>query len=477
MVGRKKETAELLELYDGRNAELVAIYGRRRVGKTYLVDETFKDRITFRHAGLSPIEDDQHEEQPIKKQLQAFYYSLIMQGMPKEHCPKDWLEAFFMLEMHLQKIDDGSRQLIFLDELPWMDTPKSGFITGFEAFWNGWACHRNVMVIISGSANSWMEDKLINNHGGLYGRVTHEIKLLPFTLKECDMLLRERGIVLSKYDIVQSYMIFGGIPFYLNYFKRGSSLAQNVDELFFIKGAKLSLEYDRLFSSIFTNPDATKTIVRALATRSKGYTRKELVNEFGCSDGGSLTRTLAALIASDFVIKYVPFGCGKKDEHYKLVDPFCLFYLKFVQNRDFLTDGFWQQNVDAQPIVTWRGYAFENVCFNHVAEIKRALGISGMSSRESAWTKVGDDEAGTQIDMLIMRRDNVVNMCEMKFYGDCFTVDKSYDALLRKRQDILYEKLPKRCAIHNTLVTTYGIKDNEYKWSFENVITMEDLFS
>ena len=188
VVGRSKEVAELLELYEGKNAELVAIYGRRRVGKTYLVDETFKGRITFRHAGLSPIEEGQQEVKTAKKQLQAFYYSLVTQGMQKEHCPKDWLEAFFMLEMHLQKIDDGSRQLIFLDELPWMDTAKSGFITGFEAFWNGWACHRNVMVIISGSANSWMEDKLINNHGGLYGRVTHEIKLSPFTLKECDLL-------------------------------------------------------------------------------------------------------------------------------------------------------------------------------------------------------------------------------------------------------------------------------------------------
>ena len=271
-------------------------------------------------------------------------------------------------------------------------------------------------------------------------------------------------------------MIFGGVPFYLNYFKRGDSLAQNVDELFFAKGAKLSFEYDRLFSSTFTNPDATKEIVKTLASRSKGYTRKELVSEFGFSDGGSLTKTLNALIASDFVLKYVPFGGSKREEYYKLTDPFCLFYLKFVQNRDSLTEGFWQQNVDAQPIVTWRGYAFENVCFNHVAEIKRALGISGISSTESAWTKTGDDEAGAQIDLLIVRRDNVVNMCEMKFYGDLFVVDKSYDAILRNRQSILSEKIPKKCAIHNTLVTTYGIKNNEYRWSFEKVITLEDLF-
>jgi hypothetical protein len=478
MIGREKEVAELIDLYNRNKAELVAIYGRRRVGKTYLVDETLKNKITFRHAGLSPIEEKgQYTGQPQKKQLQAFYYSLISQGMKKDHCPSDWLEAFFMLEMYLQSIDDGSRQVIFLDELPWMDTPKSGFITGFEAFWNGWACHRNVMVVISGSANSWMEDKLINNHGGLYGRVTYEIKLSPFSLRECELLLKENGISLSRYDIVQSYMILGGIPFYLNYFKRGSSLAQNIDELFFKKGAKLFLEYNRLFSSIFTNPDVVREIVNLLGKRSKGYTRKEIVSLTGIADGGTLSKSLNALIASDFVIKYVPFECGKRDAHYKLVDPFCIFYQRFVENKDFLTEGFWQQNVETQAIVSWRGYAFENVCFNHIPVIKRALGISGVSTKESAWTKTGDNEKGTQIDMLILRKDNIVNMCEMKFYSEEFTVDKDYDALLRNRQSILYEYLPKKSAIHNTLITTYGVKDNEYKWSFEKVITLEDLFA
>lgn len=477
MVGREKEVAELLELYNQDKAELVAIYGRRRVGKTYLVDETFKDKITFRHAGLSPIENVEQSEQPLKNQLRAFYYSLLSQGMKKEHCPKDWLEAFFMLEMHLQNIDDGSRQLIFLDELPWMDTPKSGFITGFESFWNGWACHRNVMVVISGSATSWMEDKLINNHGGLYGRITYEIKLSPFSLYECELLLNARGISLSRYDIVQSYMIFGGIPFYLNYFNRGNSLAQIIDDLFFKKGAKLSPEYDRLFSSIFTNPDTTQKIVKTLSQRSRGYTRKEIIAETELPDGGNLSKCLNALIASDFVIKYVPFGYSKREEHYKLVDPFCIFYLKFVQNKASLTETFWQQNTESQAIISWRGYAFENVCFNHIPQIKRALEIGGIQSSESAWTKVSEsDESGTQIDMLILRKDNVVNMCEMKFYSDVFTVDSNYDKLLRNRQHILYEHLPKKSTIHNTLITTYGLKDNSYRWSFENVITMEELF-
>ena len=477
MVGREKEVSELLERYDCNEAQFVAVYGRRRVGKTYLIDETFKGRITFRHAGISPIESgDEPKGRPVKKQLQAFYYSLIAQGMKKDHCPSDWLEAFFMLEMFLQKIDDGSRQLIFLDELPWMDTPKSGFITGLESFWNNWACHRNVMLIVSGSATSWMRDKLINNHGGLYGRVTWEIKLEPFNLKECELLFKENKINLSRYDIVQSYMIFGGIPYYLGYFKRGRSLAQNVDDLFFSKGAKLSMEYDRLFASVFTNPDMMKAIIKALKTRTMGYTRKEISALTGYTEGGTLSEALKALIVSDFIIKYVPFGYSKREEHYKLVDPFCIFYLDFIEKNGMIPETFWLSNVTSPPIITWRGHAFENVCFNHIEQIKKALGISGISTTQSAWTKMGEEYKGTQIDMIISRKDNIVNMCEMKYYGEEFMVDKDYDSILRHRKNLLYEMIPKKNAVHNTLITTFGIRNNEYRWSFDNVITMDDLF-
>ena len=478
MIGREKESAELFRLYNRAEAQLVAVYGRRRVGKTYLVDETFRDRITFRHAGLSPAEEcDQPKGQSLKKQLRAFYYSLISQGMKKEHCPKDWLEAFFMLEMYLQSRDDGARQIVFLDELPWMDTPKSGFITAFESFWNSWACHRNVMVIISGSANSWIQDKLINNHGGLYGRVTYEIKLEPFTLRECELLFRERGIGLSRYDIVQSYMIFGGIPFYLNYFQRGFSLAQNVDALFFEQGAKLHPEFDRLFSSVFVNPEMMIKIVRSLSAKSTGLTRNEISRKTGISEGGGLTDALKALIVSDFVIKYTPFAESRREALYKLTDPFCIFYLRFVEKRDTLPDRFWHENVVSQPIVSWRGFAFENVCFCHIGQIKRALGISGISSTQSAWRNQAEGDRGTQIDLVISRKDHIVDMCEMKFYSSVFSVDKKYDLLIRHRRSVLGTVIPKKSAVHSVLITTYGIKENEYRWVFDNVITMDDLFS
>ena len=255
LIGRKQEQRELLDLYKSNRAEFVAVYGRRRVGKTFLVDETLGSHITIRHAGLSPI-DDNGKRNMLKDQLKHFYHSLLSQGMKKSKCPSSWLEAFFMWEMHLQSLDNGSRQVVFLDELPWMDTPRSGFVTALEGFWNGWACHRhNFMLVVCGSATSWILDNLINNHGGLYGRVTYEMKLSPFTLKECEEFFQSRNIKLSRYDIVQSYMMLGGIPYYLSYFQKGLSLAQNIDRLFFASNAKLREEYDRLFSAVFTNPE------------------------------------------------------------------------------------------------------------------------------------------------------------------------------------------------------------------------------
>jgi len=477
VIGRKQETTELLELYNSGRAEFVAVYGRRRVGKTFLVDETLGCRITFRHAGLSPI-DESGGQNLMKDQLRHFYHSLLSQGMKKSHLPTTWLEAFYMLEVHLQNLDNGSRQVVFIDELPWMDTARSGFLTALEAFWNGWACHRhNLMLVVCGSANSWMLDNLVNNHGGLYGRVTYEIKLMPFTLKECEAFFQSRSIRMSRYDIVQSYMMLGGIPFYLNYFKKGFSLAQNIDKLFYAPNAKLRDEYDRLFASVFSNPDEMKRIVSCLSTRHAGYTRQEILKKTGIDDSGSATKMLKALEASNFILKYQPFGKGKREEHYKLTDSFCLFYLRWVEGHNSMTPDFWMLNQASPSVSSWRGIAFEEVCLSHIQQIKAGLGIAGVSSEQSAWAVKGDDEKeGTQIDLLINRKDNVVNMCEMKFYGEEFTVTKAYERKLAHRQILLSEKVSRRTVIHPVLITTYGLTYNEYSGAFVHTLTIDDLF-
>lgn len=480
IIGRESEIRELQERYSSSTPQFIAVYGRRRVGKTFLIDEALKGHLTFRHAGLSPLE---YEKQKVKKnqlkdQLKSFYFSLLRQGMKKSKCPTSWLEAFFMLEMHLQSLDNGSRQVVFLDELPWMDTPRSGFVTALESFWNNWGCHRdNFMLVVCGSATSWILDNLINNHGGLYGRLTCEIKLQPFILQECEQFFKHKNIQLSRYDIVQSYMAVGGIPYYLGYFEPGLSLPQNIDNLFFVKKAKLKDEYDRLFASVFSRPEEMKRIVKLLSMRHSGFTLEEIADKIGISQGGSLSKMLKALIASDFVLRYVPFGHSKREEHYKLIDPFCIFYLRYVPNNTSFPTSFWQQNQASQSVVSWRGFAFEEVCLLHISQIKQALGIQGVSTKESSWAVRGiDEEQGTQIDLLIERADHIINMCEMKFYGEDFVVDKAYFQKLNHRQKLLTERIPKRYTVHSTLITTYGLAYNEYGGVFQQTITMDDLF-
>ena len=476
MIGRKKETAELNKLYDKNSAEFVAIYGRRRVGKTYLVDETFSERITFRHAGLAP-EDQKDAVGQLKNQLEHFYKSLLLHGMEECEKPKNWFDAFFLLEKFLQKIDTGTKQLIFIDELPWLDTPRSSFIQAFEGFWNTWACHRkNLMLVVCGSANSWILDKLINAHGGLYNRVTYEIKLSPFTLSECEDFYKSNNVKISRYDIVQSYMVFGGIPFYLGYVNGEYSLPQNIDNICFAKNAPLRDEYDRLFASAFENPDYIKAIVNLLGTKNAGYTRAEILEKLDISDGETFTKSLKALLASDFIVKYYPFGLSKRSVHYKLVDPFCIFYHHFMKEIKTTNEKFWQQNNTSQSISSWRGFAFENVCFNHVEQCKKALGISGVVTQTSAWSKRPDDEDGTQIDLLIIRDDNVINMCELKFYSGEYEVDKPYYKTLLTRESLLQKMVSPKVVIRSTLVTTFELKKNEYSSVFSNVILMDDLF-
>lgn len=477
IIGREKELAEFNTLYNSGTAQLIAVYGRRRVGKTFLIDEALKGRITFRHAGLSPI-NEKGGKSMLKDQLKHFYNSLQLQGMKKSRCPESWLDAFFMLEKHLESIDSGKRQVIFLDELPWMDTPRSGFLTAFEGFWNTWGCHRdNLMVVVCGSANSWILDNLINSHGGLYNRITYEIKLSPFTLNECEKFYKEKNIRMSRYDIVQANMILGGIPYYMGYFTPNLSLAQNIDRLFFSESPKLRDEFDRLFASVFSNPDDVKKVVRVLAGRNEGYTRQEILKKAQYQEGGALTKVLNALIASDFICKYLPYGKNGKEVHYKLTDPFCIFYLKFLSRKEELAPDFWTNNQNSQSVVSWRGLAFEGVCFRHVNQIKRALGIAGVVSSQSSWIVRGNEETdGCQIDMLINRKDNVINLCEMKFYNETFTVNKAYHMTLTHRQNILAETLPRRISVHSTLITTYGLKYNEYSGDFQQVVTLDDMF-
>ena len=315
IIGRKTEIAELNRHYHSSNPEFVAVYGRRRVGKTFLIDEVFRDNMLFHHTGLSPY--DRTRKVTTRDQLQNFHFSLIRHGMDGAPLPKTWMEAFFLLEQFLRSRDNGTRQVVFIDELPWMDTPRSGFLTALEAFWNGWGnMQHNLCFVVCGSATSWMLDNLINNKGGLYGRLTGEIQLAPFSLRECEEFFESRAIRMTRYQIIQAYMVVGGIPFYLNLFNPAYSLAQNIDRLFFEHNAKLGDEFDRLFNSVFDNAERCMAVIRLLSSRHSGYSRDELARRLQMSPNGDFTKIMKALIGSGFVARYVPFGNRQNENQY-----------------------------------------------------------------------------------------------------------------------------------------------------------------
>ena len=475
VIGRKKEVAELEKLYYSGRPEFLAVYGRRRVGKTYLINTVFEGRMTFHHTGMSPY--DGKRKVTLRDQLLNFQLSLIKHGAENTSLPKSWLEAFYMLQCFLEKNSDGSRQVVFIDELPWLDTVRSSFVIALEAFWNGWGSTRkNLMFIVCGSATSWILDNIINNKGGLYGRLTWEMKLLPFTLKDCEEFYASRGIKMSRYNVVQSYMFFGGIPFYMNYLKPEYSLAQNIDNLFFASDAKLDDEFNRLFNSVFDKADSCIKIVKALANRHSGYTRGELSQMTGINQNGDFTVLLKSLISSGFVKSYVPFGYSQRQVHYKLTDNFCWFWLHFKEKKRVAETDYWERHLNESEIAAWRGIAFEEICFTHIEQIKKALGITGVSSTESAYiaqNQPSDD--GMQIDMVINRADDVVNLCEMKFYKDKISIDKAYSETLVHRQTIFEQKYPKK-TVHLTLVSATDVVRNEYSDVLQSKVTIDDLF-
>lgn len=475
VVGRKREIAEIERLYQSSHSEFVAVYGRRRVGKTFLVKHVLKDRITFQHTGVSPVDKDSDSRQ-FRTQLESFYYSLLNYGLEGYKMPKTWMEAFFQLEQLLSSLDTGARQVVFIDELPWMDTPRSGFLPAFENFWNGWCSGRdNLMLVVCGSATSWILSNLSRSKGGLYGRLTSEIKLSPFTLRECRDFFESEGIQMSNYDIVQSYMVFGGIPYYLRCFQKGQSFAANTDSILFGRKPRLTDEFNRLFAAIFDNPEDCKKVVRFLSGKHSGHTREEISRATGLPFGGGLSNILSALIESDFVLRYTPYGTGA--EQYKLVDNFCLFWLKYVEPEG-KNPAFVRENLTSGIMSAWRGVAFEEVCFRHIDQILKSLEISGINCSVSSWSKRGDENvAGAQIDLLILRADNVVNLCEMKFASTGYSIEKDEAERLQHRIELLKQALGPKQTVHLTLVTTYGVVAGKYSGIVQREVVMDDLFA
>lgn len=472
LIGRKNEKQELLDLLNSDQSEFMAVYGRRRVGKTYLIRETFDYHFAFQHTGIL--------DAPMREQLAEFRQSLKSAGYRRCPEPSNWHEAFHLLAELLEKSKD-TKKVVFIDELPWMNTHNSNFIRALDHFWNGWASARkDIIIIVCGSATSWIINKIIMDYGGLHNRLTHQIFLRPFTLSECEQYCQARRLGFTHKQILEAYMAMGGIPYYWSFLKKGQSLSQNFDRIFFSENGEMTREFDALYASLFRNPEPHIAVIKALTKRKTGMTRNELLSETKLNDNMTFIKTLKELEQCGFIRKYTCLGKVSKDALYQLMDNFTLFYFKFMAENQKDNPHFWTSSLDTPIHNVWAGLAFERVCLQHLPQIKSALGFSAVISSAHSWTfkpKTQEEtENGAQIDLLIDRNDGIINLCEMKYAGDLYSIDKAEDAKLRHRKAIFLRESKTKKAVHLTMITTFGLAKGGYSDDIHSQVTMEDLF-
>jgi uncharacterized protein len=469
IIGREKELKVLEEVKFSDKSQFVAVYGRRRVGKTFLIREAFQQDFTFYLTGVANINLQQNLSN-FHRALQKFNSNL------STPIPENWFEAFAQLEELLSQ-NNKKKKVVFLDELPWLDTAQSGFLPALDYFWNSFASARNdIILIVCGSAASWMINTLIHNKGGLHNRVTHRIRLEPFTLRECETFFQSRGGVFSRYQLIQLYMVMGGVPFYLDHVDIGMSATQNINRLCFQRDGLLKEEFTDLYTSLFNKAEKHLSVIETLSTKAKGLTRSEIINNTGLANAGSTTRILNELEESGFIRRYTSFGKKEKHSLYQLSDFYSLFYIKFIRGSHALNENEWINGLNTPQQRTWSGYAFEQVCFAHLSEIKHALGISGVQTSCSSWINT-DKGKKHQIDLIIDRKDDVINVCEMKFSINPFTIDKKYSEELLSKVDTFRTATHTNKSIFLTMITTYGIVKNVYSNGIvQNSLTMDNLF-
>ena len=467
IIGRKHEQEILQLCMDSGKAEFVAVYGRRRVGKTYLVKQFFGECFDFYATGVYEV--------PRSEQLKHWQLQLQRFSGVKRLKPKDWFEAFDQLQEYLEGKAGQERVVIFIDELPWLDTPKSNFVRALDLFWNSWASGRsNIKLVVCGSATTWMTNKLLGDKGGLHNRVTRPLHLSPFTLLETEEYLRSMRMDWSRHDVLEAYMTLGGTPFYLSLLRPELSLRQNIDELFFGQDAALRTEYGFLFKSLFKEATTYRRVVELLATKLSGLTRQDIVASLKVTDNGVLTDVLDNLVKCDFLRRYQAFGKKERNMLYQLSDMYVLFYLRFVKNNNGMDPHAWSTMRDGARNA-WSGYAFEQVCIQHVAQVKMALGISGIASDVSSWTYRGD-EGGAQIDLVIDRSDRCIDLCEMKYSDSPYELKKDYVDWLLERRDKFREVTGTTQTLRLTMVSASGIKQGKYDSYLQGKVSLDDLF-
>lgn len=471
IIGRKNEIQVLQEALTSNEAEMVAVLGRRRIGKTFLVTSTYQDHITFELSGTQGA--------TLQQQLRNFKDELesISNAPFPIAIPDDWLGAFQLLKQYLKRVESDKKKVVFFDELPWLAGHKSGFLQALGYFWNSWASRQNLVVVICGSAASWMIRRVVHDKGGLHNRITKRIHLQPFTLAETEAFLQSQSILYDRFQIVHLYMALGGVPQYLKQVKVGLSAAQNIEQICFSKGGLLQDEFSKLYAALFNQPERHISIIRTLSLKWKGMDRKEIIQKTKLDTGGGTTSLLEELEQSGFITSYYEFGKKQRNKIYRLTDAYSLFFLNFIENH-ISTEGNWMQLSQSQKFKSWSGYAFENICLGHITQIRKALGISGVYTSASTFYKSPTpDLGGVQIDLVLDRKDLVVNLFEMKFYDEVFVPTPGFAAGLREKKAIFKSVTGTKKQLSWVLLSSFGMKHNQYSLGLiDNSLTMDALF-
>lgn len=459
IIGRKDELAEMLSYLKDDKPHLLAVIGRRRVGKTFLIREAFKKNKVFEMTGLKDAETN---KQLINFTLQMNSY---FKNEEQHSIPEDWLRAFSFLSNAIDDLKPNIKPVVFFDEIPWIAVKKSGFTEALGHWWNNWASQRNIIVVICGSAASWMIEHIVNAKGGLHNRITKLITLMPFTLSETKEFLEAKRIKISNYQIIQIYLAIGGIPHYLEQIQKGKSASQNIQSMCFDKDGILKNEFENLYSALFDNAKNHIKVIKALSSKSKGLARQEILKISGMNDGGYFSEILKELETSGFITIFEPLEKKKKDTLYRLTDEYSLFYLQFIEGKSKLDSSNWIKISQSQEYKIWCGYAFENLCIKHANKIKEALGILGVQTKVNSFLhrKNKAYEKGFQIDLLIDRKDDIINICEMKFYAEEFSITADYAKNIRTKKEGLKTVTGTKKMIHITFITTYGVFENQNK--------------
>lgn len=470
LIGRKAECERLQKCMDADSAQLVVVYGRRRVGKTFLINQFFKGRFDFKVTGLY--------NESKETQLKAFMSELNSQTQKENAIPSDWIDGFNLLKNYLKSLPQNEKHVVFFDEFPWFDTAKSGFLAAFEWFWNDWgATQDNLVLIICGSATSWMVENIDKNKGGLFNRQTARLYLEPFNLQETEEYLKSRNFEWERYDITECYMIMGGVPFYLSQLDPDLDYTQNIDNLFFRKRAVLWDEFQHLYKTLFSNSEQHIKVVEALSSKRIGLTKAEIHKMTKLPSNGMFNKILENLVNSGFVRIYPYFGDKKTKTLYQLSDYFTMFYYKFLKNKDGKDESFWTNGIGNSSRNAWAGFTFEQICKDHIRQIKNKLGISGVLTKESSWFLQGnEDQDGAQIDMIIDRDDRIINLCEMKFSTTEFEITKEYQQKLINKIETFRSDTKTKKTLQLTFVTSFGVKKNMYSSKVQRQITLDDLF-